>query len=471
MANNDIVIKLEGVSKKYKLFNSKTARMKEALHPLKKKYHREFYALNNINLEVAKGEILGIVGVNGSGKSTLLKIISGIIPPSGGTCSVKGRVIPLLELGSGFNPEFTGLENIYFYNRLNGYTRKQTDAVLDDILDFAEIGDFIHQPLKTYSSGMKARLGFAVSVNIDPDILILDEVLSVGDELFRRKCYARMEEVFKAGKTILFVSHNAQTINQLCTRAVMLDKGECILEGPTKLITTYYQNFLFTKKSEQIDFRKKIIALNTDLQQKSRENQGLISLTNNTIENNKPSLVKNNGILMSGTIQKSLTQSTYLPNFEPKSTKVVKNRDIHFHGLEIRTLQDDQVNMLALGEDFTIRYFFDFHFDATDVFFAYTIKNEKGLTIVNCNTRTSTMPIVKKGTSCEIIWSFSCMLMPGTYYLTIGTGCQKTNEAFMQITDAMVFKVISEQKLTYSGLIHLFRQPMINKINLHESIR
>jgi lipopolysaccharide transport system ATP-binding protein len=466
MAENDIVIRLKGVSKMYKLFDNKVDRMKEALHPLKKKYHKPFYALNNIDLEVKRGEILGIVGVNGSGKSTLLKIISGIIPATKGQVSVTGRVVPLLELGAGFNPEFTGLENIYFYNSIHGYTRKQTDAILDEILDFAEIGDFIHQPVKTYSSGMKARLAFAVSVNIDPDILILDEVLSVGDELFRRKCYARMEQFFKAGKTILFVSHNAQTINQLCTRAVMLDRGECILEGETKLITTYYQNYLFTKKEEQTVFRRKIIALNssTEVIKKEILVQNIVNKTTRdcTIhhqENQNQQIIT---VDKKNLLKISNTKSTYLPNFEPKTTTVIKNRDLRFYGLEILSECDKQSNVLAINEECKIRYYFEFEFDATDVFFAYTIKNEKGLVLVNCNTRSETTPIIRKGTTCEVIWDFKCVLMPGTYFITIGTGCQETNEAYMQITDAMVFKVVSDKKLTYSGLIHLYKQPIVN---------
>lgn len=224
-AQKDIVISLKGISKKYNLYNNKLDRLKESLHPRRKQYHRDFYALKNINLEVKRGEVLGIIGKNGSGKSTLLKIISNILTPTSGIVEIKGKVVALLELGAGFNPEFSGMENIYFYCSLLGFDRKQTDEIVDEIIGFAELGDYINQPVKTYSSGMKARLGFAVSVNVDPDILILDEVLAVGDELFRRKCYARMESFFKGGKTILFVSHEANSINELCSRAILLDRG------------------------------------------------------------------------------------------------------------------------------------------------------------------------------------------------------------------------------------------------------
>jgi len=186
---NDIVISTRNLTKVYKLYRSPQDRLKEALHPGRKKYHKDFYALKDVNLEIRRGEVLGIVGKNGSGKSTLLKILSRVLTPSSGEFEVKGKVSSLLELGSGFNPELTGMENIFFYGTILGFTEEKIRGKLQEILDFAEIGDFVYQPLKTYSSGMKARLAFSVAINVDPDILILDEVLAVGDELFRRKCF------------------------------------------------------------------------------------------------------------------------------------------------------------------------------------------------------------------------------------------------------------------------------------------
>jgi lipopolysaccharide transport system ATP-binding protein len=258
----DTAIKVSGVSKVYNLYRNKKDRLKEALHPRRKKYHKEFFALKNIDLEVKKGEILGIVGKNGSGKSTFLKTIAGVLTPTTGTVEKYGKIIPLLELGAGFNPQFTGMENIYFYCSLLGYRKEDIDNMLDEILDFAEIGDFIHQPIKTYSSGMKARLAFAVSVNVVPDILILDEVLSVGDVLFRRKCFARMEQFFKGGKTILFVSHDTNSVNQLCTRAVLLDGGEILLDANPKTVTMYYEKMLFAKSENAQKIRREIRDLN-----------------------------------------------------------------------------------------------------------------------------------------------------------------------------------------------------------------
>lgn len=244
-------IELQEVTKKYRLYNSKRQRLFSALFPSKKNSRKDFFAIKNVSLKIAKGEIVGIVGKNGSGKSTLMKLIAGVVTPTTGTITTAGNIMPLLELGSGFHPEFTGLENIYFYAALHGYWRKDTDKVVNEILEFADIGDFINQPYKNYSSGMKARLSFAVSVNIDPDILILDEVLSVGDAAFKDKSAARMKEFFNRGKTILFVSHALPSIVELCTRAILVDKGEIIMDGHPEQVTKSYARLVSINSNYQ----------------------------------------------------------------------------------------------------------------------------------------------------------------------------------------------------------------------------
>lgn len=208
----------------------------------KKKYHKEFYALNNVSFEIKKGETVGIIGKNGSGKSTLLKIITGVLTPTSGRVTIHGKISAILELGAGFNPEMTGLENIYLNTSINGMNKAQTDKKIDEIVAFAELGEFIHQPIKTYSSGMKARLAFAVSINVEPDILIVDEALSVGDSTFQRKCFAKMEEIRAKGATILFVSHSEGSIVSLCNRAYMDEAMENqIIDGTPKLVTGLYE--------------------------------------------------------------------------------------------------------------------------------------------------------------------------------------------------------------------------------------
>jgi ABC-type polysaccharide/polyol phosphate transport system ATPase subunit len=252
---NDSVIRLENVTKTFRLFPNKKARMIYALNPRAHKIGQEFTAVKNINLSVNKGEIVGIIGRNGSGKSTLLKLISGILFPTEGKIETRGKIIPLIELGAGFHPYFTGLENIYFYTVVLGYKREEIEKLVPEIIAFSELGDFIDQPIKNYSSGMRSRLAFSVSIMVDPDILIVDEVLAVGDEYFKEKSFARMKQFFESGKTILFVSHAAQQINQLCQRAILLDQGEIIDQGETKTVTSNYQKLWSSSGSTRDEFR------------------------------------------------------------------------------------------------------------------------------------------------------------------------------------------------------------------------
>lgn len=237
---DDIAIKVAHLTKVYPLYNSRKDRLKEALHPLRKKYHHDFYALNDVSFEVKKGETVGIIGKNGSGKSTLLKILSGVLTPTSGSVYINGKVSSLLELGTGFNPELNGIENVYFYGTLLGFSKKEMDDMLDDILSFADIGDFVYQPVKTYSSGMYVRLAFSVAVNVKPDILIVDEALAVGDIFFQQKCMIRMRKIMERGTTILFVSHDPATIQSLCRRGVLLDKGKVYMIGPAKEVSQEY---------------------------------------------------------------------------------------------------------------------------------------------------------------------------------------------------------------------------------------
>ena len=240
----DAVIEVRNLSKVYKLYDEPIDRLKEAFHPFKKKYHREFHALRDINLSVQRGEVVGIVGKNGSGKSTLLQLITGVLTPSSGTIRTEGKISALLELSAGFNPELTGLENAYFKSSLLGYSRQETDAAIDDILAFADIGDFIHQPVKTYSSGMYIRLAFAVAINVDPDILIVDEALAVGDFRFKQKCLRKINQFQEDGKTILFVSHDQSAVIKFCTRALWLLDGVIHKSGDPGDICKDYLSYM-----------------------------------------------------------------------------------------------------------------------------------------------------------------------------------------------------------------------------------
>jgi ABC-type polysaccharide/polyol phosphate transport system ATPase subunit len=250
LTTNGIVISVKDLSKSYKMYSTPTERMKELLHPFGKRYHRDFWALRDINLEISKGTTFGIVGQNGSGKSTLLQIITGILQPTSGSIRVSGRVSALLELGAGFNKEFTGRENVFMQGAVMGISRQEMEERFDQIEEFAGIGRFIDQPTKTYSSGMYVRLAFAVAINVDPEILIIDEALAVGDIKFKRKCYDRIEKFRKDKKTILFVSHDMNTINLLCDKAMLLNKGQIIEQGEPKYVTKRYHKMLFGEDDE-----------------------------------------------------------------------------------------------------------------------------------------------------------------------------------------------------------------------------
>jgi len=242
--NEEVAIKVENLSKVYRLYDTPLDRLKESLHPFKKKYHREFYALRDVNFEVKRGETVGIIGKNGSGKSTLLKIITGVLTPTSGNVTVNGKISALLELGTGFNPEFTGIENIYFSGTIMGYTKEEIDKKIDDIVAFADIGDFIKQPVKTYSSGMLMRLGFSVAVNMEPEILIVDEALSVGDIRFRQKSMRKMKELMETAKAILIVSHDVKAITNFCNRAIWLKEGQLYQSGDPMVVTNNYHTYM-----------------------------------------------------------------------------------------------------------------------------------------------------------------------------------------------------------------------------------
>ena len=228
------MIQCENITKKYALYSRKVDRLLEAMRPGGRSYHKDFYALQGITFSMHKGECVGIVGKNGSGKSTLLKILTGVLTPTEGSVHVQGRVSALLELGAGFNPEYTGYENIYLNGSIMGYSREEMQRKLPEIIEFADIGDFINQPVKIYSSGMFVRLAFAVAISVDPEILIIDEALAVGDVFFQLKCYKKIEDFKKQGKTILFVSHDQSSIIKYCDRAILLDKGRMVCDGAPK---------------------------------------------------------------------------------------------------------------------------------------------------------------------------------------------------------------------------------------------
>lgn len=259
--SSDIVINVKDLSKCYPIYDQPGDRLKQFILPRfqrsigqqPKQYFKEFWALNAISFEVKRGESVGIIGRNGAGKSTLLQIITGVLAPTTGSVEVKGKVAALLELGSGFNPEFTGKENVYMSASILGLTSEEINAKYQNIIDFADIGEFIDQPVKTYSSGMMVRLAFAVQACIEPEVLIVDEALGVGDALFQKKCSARLHALKAKGVTLLFVSHDVFSVRQLCERALLVEKGCLISYGDSEAVTSDYYNLLFPPAAAQVD--------------------------------------------------------------------------------------------------------------------------------------------------------------------------------------------------------------------------
>jgi ABC-type polysaccharide/polyol phosphate transport system ATPase subunit len=262
--SSDLAIRLRQVSKSYPLYDRPSQKLAELLTLRRRRFHREFWALRNIDLEVPSQTTLGIVGPNGSGKSTLLQIVAGILQQSEGDCVVEGNVAALLELGAGFNPEFTGRENVFMNGAINGIRKQEMEERFDDIVDFAEIGPFIDRPVKTYSSGMFVRLAFAVAIHVDPDILLVDEALSVGDLIFQHRCINRIRQMKRDGKTILFVTHDLQALAQFCDRAILLDEGELKQDGTPEKVIHAYHALIFDRERKRAGQGEDRISLDED---------------------------------------------------------------------------------------------------------------------------------------------------------------------------------------------------------------
>ena len=410
---SDYAISVEHVEKMYKLYDKPKDRLKESLGIKKKKKYKEHYALHDVNFQVNKGETVGIIGTNGSGKSTILKIITGVLNPTAGEVKVNGRISALLELGAGFNMEYTGIENVYLNGTMIGFTREEIDAKLNDILEFADIGDFVYQPVKTYSSGMFVRLAFAVAINIDPEILIVDEALSVGDVFFQAKCYHKFEEFKKLGKTILFVSHDLGSIGKYCDRVVLLNQGVKLNEG---------------KPKEMIDIYKKLLVnqyVDDDEAEKEQENE---SDNENTLEE-------------SG-IWKDMTTS---------------NPDIVEYGNGLANIIDygikdaagNMSNAIEKGSDFTIMFKVKFNEKVSDPIFAITIKDLKGTEITGTNTMFEKIDTgtVNKDEVRSVSFTQNMNLQGGDYLVSLGCTGYRDGEftVYHRLYDVFNITVISNK--------------------------
>lgn len=414
--NDRYAINVSDVTKVYRLYEKPIDRLKESMSISHKNYHRDFYALNRLSFQVKKGETVGIIGTNGSGKSTILKIITGVLTPTSGRVEVAGKISALLELGAGFNMDYTGIENIYMNGTMMGYTKKEMDAKLGDILDFAEIGDFVHQPVKTYSSGMFVRLAFALAINVDPEILIVDEALSVGDVFFQAKCYRRMEDIRRNGTTILMVTHDMGSIIKYCDKAVLLNRGELISEG---------------EPGRMVDLYKKILAGQLDSLKEELEGAGRVEKDGPDAPGEKIPGGKAGpgGRSESGgkTSPDSGADREVAGQLMKDQLSINLDRTEYGDGrAEIYDLglfdeRGSITNLLLKGELFTIKERIRFHACLEAPIFTYTIKDKKGTDLTGTNTMFEAADIkpVAQGDEYMVEFTQKMTLQGGEYLLSM----------------------------------------------------
>lgn len=411
MDEKKVAIQVKGLEKAYKLYDKPSDRLKEALGFGRKKRYKEHYALKGVDMTIYQGETVGIIGTNGSGKSTILKIITGVLNPTGGSVHVNGRISALLELGAGFNMEYNGIENIYLNGTMIGFSKKEIDAKMDDILNFADIGDYVHQPVKTYSSGMFVRLAFAVAINIEPEILIVDEALSVGDVFFQAKCYHKFEEFKEMGKTIVFVSHDLSSISKYCDRVVLLNQGVKLGEGSPKEMIDAYKQVLVGQYVPAAD------------------DQSLLSDKEITAA----------AAAAAGTVKGEVN-----PELLEYGTK-----DAMITGYKITDDTGRETSALLKGKECTITMQVHFEHDIEAPIFAFTIKNIKGVEITGTNTMVEKafLSPVRAGSDMEITFTQKINLQGGEYLLSFGvTGFEKEEfQVYHRLYDVINMTVISDK--------------------------
>ncbi|HJC25601.1 MAG TPA: ABC transporter ATP-binding protein [Candidatus Eisenbergiella merdavium] len=360
-------IKVQNVSKVYRLYQKPSDRLKEAINIFHKSYHTSFFALNDISFQVKKGETVGIIGTNGSGKSTILKIITGVLKQTTGTVEVNGRVSALLELGAGFDMDYTGIENIYMNGSILGFSKEEMTKKLQEILDFADIGDFVYQPVKTYSSGMLVRLAFALAINVEPEVLIIDEALAVGDAFFQAKCFHKLEEIKKSGVTILFVSHDIVSVKKMCSRAIWIEKGILQDIGDAKSICEKYLSMQIRKQNEEISRmigNLELDNLDTDIE-KGRKKVFR-------------SIHKDHSVQVSGTGEGEIV-SFY-----------IKNED------------ENEVSVLEVEKEYKFGLLAYFKCDISNVLFGFEMENTRGVKLFSVNNFL-TNQVVEKAKNGEYI--------------------------------------------------------------------
>jgi len=455
---NDIAIRVSNLSKCYQIYSQPRDRLKQFVLPHlqgmvgqpPKQYFREFWALRDISFEVKKGETVGIIGRNGSGKSTLLQMICGTLNPTSGSIQTNGRIAALLELGSGFNPEFTGRENVYMNGAVLGLSKDEIDARFEDIAAFADIGDFIEQPVKTYSSGMMVRLAFAVAINVEPDILIVDEALSVGDELFQRKCFSRIEAIRASGATILFVSHSGAQIVELCDRAVLMDSGEKLAVGIPKQMVGRYQKLLYAPTEKHKEIREEIRRMG---ESKNLTDVNISAQKGVPESNHEPE-----------------SQASFDPNLTPSSTIEYESQGAYIESPAILTLAGQQVNNLVRGQTYCYTYTVRFIKSATNVRFGMLIKTTSGVELgggASARYQQDSLSYVEAGSFYQVEFRFKCVLHNGVYFMNAGVvGEVKGDEGYLhRLIDVVMFRVLPDSEGFANGIVDFGCYPEVRSLH------
>lgn len=427
------------------MYDDHRDRFKEVFHPLRKVYHKKFYALSDVSFKVNRGETVGIVGKNGAGKSTLLKIITGVLTQTSGSVNVNGVVSSLLELGTGFNPELTGIENIYLNSSLMGILKEDVDKKLDRIVEFADIGEHIHQPVKGYSSGMFARLAFSVAISVEPDILIVDEALAVGDAAFVNKCYGKINELKRNGMTLLFVSHSLGAVSELCSQAILMDNGKCILVSDVETVVNQY-NKMIRSSSDNLPKPASETTLNSSVDMAPE-----MSLVNDTISKDKfcisDEFMSKHSKTRYGNGGARVVNVEMIENDENKNRLFSYNTKIK---LRVYIKSDQHLNKLNCG---------------------YFIRTDKGLSIVGNNLESSNIELIELGADRKLIIDFIIPLTikSGIYSLTVVLGASdaENNEFIVDWVDlADSFEVFhSSDQYAFEYMVHIRNEISMNYID------
>ena len=467
----NIALRTGNLSKCYRIYARPRDRVKQALMPRlralfprpdtppdklsRQQYYREHWALRNISLEIMAGQTVGIVGRNGSGKSTLLELIAGILSPTHGSVRVHGRIAALLELGAGFNPEFSGRENVFLNAAVMGLDRRETEERFGEIVAFSELADYIDRPLRTYSSGMFVRLAFSVAINVKPSILVIDEALAVGDEAFQRKCYSRIQQFQAQGGTILFVSHSSAAIIELCSSAILLDQGEMLFSGLPRDVIAQYQKLVYAPAGQAAALRDEL---------RARPERSPAQQSGAPVE--KPAKGPQQPV--------SEEVAFYDPALVPRSTLRYDHRGAHIHDGCIVSAAGDRVNLLVQRHDYVFTYRVRFEKEAHRTRFGMLIKTTSGYELGGATSAEIGQgnDIPQPRSIVEVRFRFKCLLTPGTYFLNAGVvGQVDGTELFLdRWIDVVMFKVMPAGHPLATGSVDLLIEPSLSLPTATESL-